>query len=157
MVMRALLMCSFYHVFQVPATGYFYDSGFAPLLARYVYGKRVGYQVIKNDRAEMDALLQQLNETSPDNKRDLFARCADQLTYRINAYTAFNQNTIIENYPLPGIKDINFIGVTVWFNKNLRGGIKFSFKSPEDDIIRERFMDLRIHFALNCASLAPAA
>ena len=34
------------------------------------------------------------------------------------------------------------------------GGEKISFKSLEDDIIRERFKDPRIHFTINCASVS---
>jgi hypothetical protein len=95
-----------------------------------------------------------LSEVSPRSHPDKFKSKNDQLAYWINAYNAFILKIMIENYPIESIKDIKFIGFTVWLHKNKLGGEEISFKALEDDIIREEFKDPRIHFAINCASFS---
>jgi hypothetical protein len=95
-----------------------------------------------------------MSEFSPNSHPENFKSENEQLAYWINAYNAFILKIIMENYPVESIKDINFIGFTIWLNKNLIGGEEISFKSLEDDIIRDRFKDPRIHFAINCASFS---
>ena len=60
---------------------------------------------------------------------EIFPSQSDKLAYWINAYNAYILETIVMNYPVESIKDINFIGVTVWLNKNLLGGERISFKT----------------------------
>jgi hypothetical protein len=122
------------------------------LLEKYVKGNQFDYHGLINDKNILIKFTDLLGEKSPDSHPADFPNDADKLAYWINAYNAFILKIIVENYPLESIKDINFIGFTVWLDKNLIGGKEISFKSLEDDIIRERFADPRIHFAINCAS-----
>ncbi len=139
---------------------YLLSSGFAQIdyapydqmLAKFVVGNEVDYQSLINTRAVLDDFTQQLGLISPDSNPELFPNRNDRLAYWINTYNAFILKKIIDNYPVESIKDINFIGFTVWLSENLIGGTQISFKKLEDDIIRNRFNDPRIHFAINCAS-----
>jgi hypothetical protein len=122
------------------------------LLRKYVVGNKVNYKELIQEKEILFQFTEQLAKISPDSHSELFPDKNDKLAYWINAYNAYILETIVRNFPVESIKDINFIGVTVWLNKNLLGGEKISFKSLEDDIIRKRFKDPRIHFAINCAS-----
>ena len=124
------------------------------LLNKYVKGEKVNYKGLIKDKEILFKFSNQLAMFSPDSHIELFPERNDKLSYWINAYNAYILETIVKDYPVESIKDINFIGVTVWLNKNVLGGEKISFKSLEDDIIRERFKDPRIHFAINCASVS---
>jgi len=125
---------------------------FDDLLNKYVEGDKVNYKGLIKEKDDLFKFTDQLAKISPDSHKEMFPLPNDKLTYWINAYNAYILETIVKDYPVKSIKDINFIGVTIWLNKNLLGGEKISFKSLEDDIIRERFKDPRIHFAINCAS-----
>jgi uncharacterized protein DUF547 len=124
------------------------------LLNKYVNGEKVNYKELVKEKENLFRFTEQLAQISPDSHVELFQTRNEKLAYWINAYNAYILQTIVEDYPVESIKDINFIGVTVWLNKNMLGGEKISFKSLEDDIIRERFNDPRIHFAINCASVS---
>lgn len=127
-------------------------SEYHQLLVKHVKLKNVDYQGLIADKDILLKFTQSLGKKSPDSHPSEFPAKDLQLSYWINAYNAFILKIIIENYPVESIKDINFIGFTVWLTKNLIGGEEISFKSLEHDIIRERFRDPRIHFAINCAS-----
>lgn len=78
--------------------------------------------------------------------------------YWINAYNAFTLQLVLENYPIESIKDLNpaislpFIN-SIWDKKFIEISDKaYSLNNIEHDILRERYQDPRIHFALNCAS-----
>ena len=122
------------------------------LLKKYVKGNQFDYQGLIEQKSILLQFTDMLGEKSPDSHPAEFPGESDKLAYWINAYNAYILKIIVENYPVESIKDINFIGFTVWLDKNLIGGEEISFKSLEDDIIRERFGDPRIHFAINCAS-----
>ena len=125
---------------------------FDSLLNKYVAGYKVNYKELVKEKEKLFKFTEKLGRISPDSNKELFPTREDKLAFWINAYNAFILETIVRDYPVESIKDINFNGVTVWLNKNLLGEEKISFKSLEDDIIRERFKDPRIHFAINCAS-----
>lgn len=132
----------------------FDNSSFDRLLNKYVKQEGVDYAGLVLEKPALTAFTNTMSKISPDSKPDLFPSENEKLAYWINAYNAFILKEIVDNYPVESIKDINLIGVTVWLNTNIIGGEKISFKSLEDDYIRERFSDPRIHFAINCASIS---
>ena len=136
---------------QVPDQTFDY-SEFDSLLRKFVHEKQVDYRSLIAEKDKLYLFTKKLNKISPDSHPDLFKTTEEKLAYWINAYNAFILKLIVENYPVDSIKDIKFIGFTVWFSKNTLGGEEISFKALEDDIIRDRFGDPRIHFAINCAS-----
>jgi hypothetical protein len=129
-------------------------SDFDSLLQKIVRGNSVNYSQLLEEKEDLITITSKMSEFSPNSHPENFKSENEQLAYWINAYNAFILKIIMENYPVESIKDINFIGFTIWLNKNLIGGEEISFKSLEDDIIRDRFKDPRIHFAINCASFS---
>jgi hypothetical protein len=127
---------------------------FDSLLQKYVVGNQVKYGQLMKEKEILYGFTSKMGEVSPHSHPEKFETKEAQLAYWINAYNAFILKLIVDNYPVESIKDINFIGFTVWLKKNLIGGTKISFKSLEDDIIRNEFRDPRIHFAINCASVS---
>jgi len=129
-------------------------SGFSSLLNKYVQGNSVNYSKLLDEKEKLLEYTDKLSQVSPNSHPLEFNNKDERLSYWINAYNAFILKVVIENYPVESIKDINFIGFTIWLNKNTIGGEEISFKSLEDDIIRDEFNDPRIHFAINCASFS---
>ncbi|MCB0585474.1 MAG: DUF547 domain-containing protein [Phaeodactylibacter sp.] len=75
----------------------------------------------------------------------------EKLAYWINAYNAFTIKLILDHYPLSSIMDIN--NGKAWDIQWIRLGDKtYSLNNIENDIIRPRFNEPRIHFAINCAA-----
>jgi hypothetical protein len=127
---------------------------FDTLLKKCVVGDKVNYKLLLEEKEVLFSFTDKLGNISPHSHPEQFKSKNERLAFWINAYNAFILKTIVENYPVESIKSINFIGFTVWLNKNIIGNEKISFKSLEDDIIRDEFKDPRIHFAINCASFS---
>ncbi len=82
----------------------------------------------------------------------------EQLVYWINAYNAFTIALVVKHYPVKSIKDIagNIPMInSVWDLKFFKiGGIDFDLSTIEHEILRKKFDEPRIHFAINCASIS---
>jgi len=124
------------------------------IVGQYVQGNNVNYSKLLADKGKLISFTNSLATTSPNSHPEKFKTRNEQLAYWINAYNAYILKIIVENYPVDSIKDIKFIGFTVWLHKNTLGGEEISFKALEDDIIRDMYKDPRIHFAINCASIS---
>lgn len=115
----------------------------------------VFYKGFKDDGLEFQQYLDLLSANHPNPStwtKD------EQLAYWINAYNAFTVKLIIDNYPVESIKDIKrgivFVN-TVWDIDFIKiGGQLYSLNNIEHGIIRKKFNDPRIHFAVNCASFS---
>lgn len=125
------------------------------LTKKYVDNKGfVNYLGFKKDRAEFDKYLKTLSDSKPSDK---WSR-NEQMAFWINAYNAFTVDLILQHYPVKSIKDIGaaikipFVN-TPWDIKFIRiGGNKYDLNNLEHGILRKKFDDPRIHFAVNCAS-----
>lgn len=114
----------------------------------------VDYKGFQKDRDELRKYLDLLQSTSPgDNWSD-----EEQMAYWINVYNAFTIDLILEHYPLKSIKDIGssiqipFVN-TPWDIKFIEiGGEIYDLNNVEHGILRKRWEEPRIHFAINCAS-----
>jgi hypothetical protein len=126
------------------------------LLKKHVNDKGfVNYTAFKKDYAELKKYLDMLSASAPNDKwsKD------EQLAYWINAYNAFTIQLILDNYPgITSIKDIGskikipFVN-TPWDVKFITiGGTKMDLNNIEHGIIRKKFDEPRIHFALVCAA-----
>jgi hypothetical protein len=125
------------------------------LLKKHVNNKGlVDYKGFMKDRAALKHYLDLLNKYSP---QDNWSR-SQQIAYWINAYNAFTIELILEHYPVKSIKDIagNIYKInTPWDIKFIRiGGEKYDLNNIEHGILRKKFDDPRIHFALVCASIS---
>jgi len=124
------------------------NSLYAELLQKYVQDGGVDYKGLKTEEQKLDQYLDILNKTNPENlSRD------ERLAFYINAYNAYTLKLILEHYPVESIKDIGGFFSKPWSIEFAKvGGKTLTLDEIEHDIIRPRFQDARVHFAVNCAS-----
>lgn len=132
-------------------------SGFDQLLQKYVDDQgMVNYKGLLTDRAKLKSYLSVLESNAPTKSwtRD------QELAYWINAYNAYTLDLILEHYPVKSIKDIGstikipFVS-TAWDIKFINiGGKEYDLNNIEHGIIRKKFDEPRIHFALVCAAVS---
>lgn len=136
---------------SLPAPGAFPHEILGRVLGKYVSPEGlVDYKGIATDRADLDLYLAYLEATSPDKHPDTFPTRDDQLAYYINAYNAFAISGVINR---PGLKGVNDNIVDFFYLTKYRmGGKKISLYDLENKVVRKRFVDARVHFALNCQS-----
>jgi hypothetical protein len=83
---------------------------------------------------------------------------AQQLAYWINLYNALTVQLVLQHYPVDSIRDIDispgFFADGPWGKPLLNiEGQALSLNDIEHRILRPRWQDPRLHYALNCASL----
>jgi hypothetical protein len=125
------------------------------LLSRYVKPSadginRVDYAALKqNDAATLSAYLAAMQAIDiTQYPRD------EQFAYWVNLYNAATLDLILANYPLTSIRDIGLIGQGPWKEKILTvDGKELSLDDIEHGILRPIWKDVRIHYAVNCASI----
>lgn len=125
------------------------------LLNKHVDEKgMVDYKGFGKDKAELESYLKTLGAHEPQSSWSK----NDQKAYWINAYNAFTVYLILLNYPVKSIKDIAgkiYKVNTPWDIKFIPiGGKKYDLNNIEHGILRKKFDDPRIHFALVCASMS---
>ncbi len=111
---------------------------------------RVDYNGIKTKAAgELKAYLAALQGIKiSEYPRD------EQFAYWVNLYNAATVQVIVDNYPLESIRDIGLLGQGPWKDKFLTvEGKKLSLDDVEHGILRPIWKDVRIHYAVNCASI----
>ena len=115
----------------------------------------VNYGGFQDDSTRLNAYLDLLRLNPPDP--EIWSREA-QLAYWINLYNAFTIKLIIRHYPLKSIKDIGskiqipFIN-SPWDIKFINiNDEMLDLNNVEHSILRKKFDEPRIHFAINCAS-----
>lgn len=115
----------------------------------------VNYKGFLQDSVRFNEYLDLLSRNHPNQKnwsKD------ERLAYWINAYNAFTIKLIMNHYPVESIKDIKngipFVN-TVWDIKFIQiEDATYDLNNIEHGIIRPKFKDPRIHFAVNCASFS---
>lgn len=114
----------------------------------------VNYKGFIADKKVFESYLKTLSDNPPTDKWS----DKEKMAFWINAYNAFTVKLIIDHYPIKSIKDIGssiqipFVN-TPWQYKFFSiGGEKMKLDEIEHQILRKRFNDPRIHFALVCAS-----
>jgi len=107
----------------------------------------VDYAALKKNEATLDNYLTMLEAHSVETT---WSR-NQKLAFWINAYNAYTIKLILKNYPLASITDLN--GGKPWDAKWIKlNGKTLSLNNIENDIIRPKFNEPRIHFAVNCAA-----
>jgi len=111
---------------------------------------RVDYPALTADRTELERYMVALAQTSPDKDSAAFPTDADRLAYWINAYNATVLYAVTAQPALTSVGDnkYKFFALT----RYVFGEAATSLYALENFIIRRRFDEPRIHFALNCAS-----
>lgn len=124
-------------------------AAFADLLQKNVKTGVVDYAGFKRAWAQLDAYLKELENTALHSlDRN------DRMAFYINAYNAWTIKLILSKYPgITSIKDIAPWPGSPWKKKIVRlEGKIFTLDEIEHSILRPRFNDPRVHFAVNCAS-----
>ncbi len=125
---------------------------------------RIEYAAARNDRDDLVRYISALAQQSPDAAPERFATESDRLAYWINAYNASTVSLVLDRYPVRSVQEIqtpftrllqpilpNGAGF-FFFHRIQLGGASTSLYYLENSVIRGRFDEPRVHFALNCAS-----
>ncbi len=149
----------------VPATfptDRFAHGVFEQLLHSYVDGAgNVDYErwhQNEADRQNLDSYLAAVSRYSPESTPERFEKQSDELAYWLYAYNAYVIKSILDRWPLQSVTDVKaplelVKGLGFFYQlRFLFGGEAYSLYAVENDIIRARYRDARIHFVLNCAS-----
>jgi len=108
---------------------------------------KVNYDGLKGSLPALEAYIKQL-EGLTDQKG--WSR-NEKLAYWINMYNAATVRLILKNYPVTSITKIN--GGKPWDLKVVTvGSKKYTLNEIENSVIRPKFKEPRIHFAVNCAA-----
>jgi hypothetical protein len=123
----------------------------------------VDYGALSASSEHIERYIGLLSRYSPDSHSELFPNGQSRLAYWINAYNAAVIKMVLTYYPISSVLDVKppfplfFMpdkSGFFLFQQMQFGGRAKSLYSLENGIIRKRFADPRIHFALNCASRA---
>jgi hypothetical protein len=140
------------------------EAAYDSLLSRYVSVSADGVNRVdyaawsghRGDRAALDAYIQHLASERPS----AFARDR-AFAYWVNLYNALTVQVILRRYPVASIRDIRSEGVLdprgligPWRTRLIEvEGRRLSLDDIENQILRPRFQDPRVHYAINCASI----
>lgn len=124
-------------------------SLFGELLKKYVKEGKVDYAAIKTEEVKLNRYLAILENVNPQSlPRN------EQFAFYINAYNAWTIKLILTKYPdIKSIRELGFLNAGPWKKKVVRlKGEMVSLDHIEHDILRPRYKDPRVHFAINCAA-----
>ena len=142
--------------FQPVTPTAFSHASFGSVLGRFVDDNgRVDYSALQQDSVDLDYYYALIAQVSPDSHPDLFPTNEDKLAYWINAYNATVMSAVVRAYPISEVGDVGIPTMKAGFFllQNIHiGGARTNLYHLENKVIRRRFPDPRIHFALNCAS-----
>lgn len=135
-----------------PISHALYDS----LLRKYVNEEGlVDYKGFIKDSVAFNKYLDLLSQNHPSETN--WSK-EEQLAYWLNAYNAFTIKLITNYYPVASIKDIKkgtpFVSDTWTIDFIKIEGQTYDLNNIEHGIVRPKFNDPRVHFALNCASIS---
>jgi hypothetical protein len=108
---------------------------------------RVQYKLLKAEQKTLDAYLDHLSRNAPQPKWSK----AETMSYWINAYNALTVRIVLQHFPVKSIKDLH-AGNPWDVDCFETGGQRYSLNKIENDVLRKKFRDARVHFALNCAA-----
>lgn len=124
-------------------------SLYGQLLKKYVRDGTVDYQGFKKEEAVLDQYLSLLENTDTGKLSP-----PEGYAFYVNAYNAWTIKLILGAYPgIKSIKDLGGFLSTPWKKKIARiEGQVLTLDNIEHDILRKRFKEPRVHFAVNCAA-----
>lgn len=124
-------------------------SIFNRLLARHVNKGVVDYKGFQEDQKQLDQYLALTSRIDPDQLEH-----NERFAFYINLYNAWTIKLVLSRYPdLHSIKDLGSWFKSPWQKKIVQiNGREVTLDHIEHDILRPKFKDARVHFAINCAS-----
>ncbi|MGL4400714.1 MAG: DUF547 domain-containing protein [Luteolibacter sp.] len=125
---------------------------FDGVLGKYAKSSGVNYAGLKNDNTSLIAYLDTLAAVSEADFKSYGKE--QQMAMLINLYNAATLKLVIDHYPVKSIKDISAPSGGPWKQPVVRlFGKKQTLDYLENDLLRPKYKDPRIHFAINCASI----
>lgn len=121
-------------------------------LIKKAANSQFNYATLKETPQSLNKYLEKLSSITNEQ----FNTWSDKqkMSFWINAYNAFTVKLILDNYPVKSIKDIGGFFSSPWKKEFFHlFGVKFYLDKIEHEILRKRFNEPRIHFAVNCASI----
>jgi hypothetical protein len=122
---------------------------YAELLQEHVRAGQVDYKGFKAQEAKLDRFLAALARLDVDTlSRD------EQFAVYVNAYNGWTIKLILQKYPkIESIRELGIFNSGPWKQKIVPlNGQALSLDHIEHAILRPRFKDPRVHFAINCAA-----
>ncbi|MEE9128144.1 MAG: DUF547 domain-containing protein [Planctomycetota bacterium] len=122
---------------------------------------RVDYRTLQEDPLDLEKYYLAVATYSPDSHPEMFPDQDSRLCYWINAYNAAVLKTVLTYYPISSVSEVQPIWYLGFLPENsgffllqepVFGGRPLPLYDLENSVIRKRFGEPRIHFALNCAS-----
>ena len=127
-------------------------TAFSKVLQHHVQGAKVDYASLKENPAGLNAYLDSL--AAVDESQFKAWTENQQISFLINLYNAATLKLIIDHYPVKSIKDIGSLFSSPWKRKEVRlFGKKETLDHIEHGLLRKKYIEPRIHFAVNCASI----
>jgi hypothetical protein len=122
---------------------------YGELLQKHVSMGKVNYAGFKSDEVQLDQYLKRLEKVE---SKELSSN--EQFAFYANAYNAWTIKLILSRYPgVKSIKDLGGLFQSPWKKKIVKiDGRVLSLDDLEHNILRPRFGDPRVHFAINCAA-----
>lgn len=127
----------------------FKHQAFDELLRKYVTSNgNVNYKGFKTEITKLNSYIKELDKQYANYNSWSKNK---QLAFWINVYNAHTIKLITDNYPVSSITKIK--GGKPWDYKFIKLGDKtYTLNEVENEIIRPKFKEPRIHFAVNCAA-----
>jgi hypothetical protein len=125
-------------------------SLYGDLLNKYVKKNgQVDYAGFQSEEAALDQYLDLLHRVDIKSFSD-----NEQFAFYANVYNAWTIKLILTKYPdISSIKSLGIFNTGPWKKKVVRlKDQTVSLDHIEHDILRPRFKDPRVHFAINCAA-----
>jgi hypothetical protein len=122
---------------------------YSMLLRQYVQNGSVDYAGLKAEAKRLDTYLNFLAHVEPAALSE-----PDQKAFYVNLYNAWTLKLVLTRYPkISSIKETGTLLKSPWKTPLVRlGGQTLTLDEVENGILRARFKDPLVHFALNCAS-----
>lgn len=123
----------------------------AELLSKYVHKGRVDYTGFKSEEDRLDQYLAVLEKTDPESLSE-----NEQFAFYINAYNAWTIKLILSAYPgITSIKELGSLLKSPWEKEFVHiDGRVTTLDDIEHNILRPRYRDPRVHFAINCSAVS---
>jgi hypothetical protein len=140
----------------VPTSAAAFDHSHAELdtaMKTYVVDGMVDYADLLKNRAGLDSYI---TKTSAVSESDFNGWSQEQqLALLINVYNAETVQLILDNWPVKSIKDVgNFISTAQDKKVVKLFGKTTTLNYVEHDLLRAKYSEPRIHFAIVCAAIS---
>ena len=142
---------------------------FGRILQTYVIGTRVDYAGLQKNKVTLDDIVEIFGQASAADLSNWTRE--QQISYWINAYNAFTLQAVVNHYPIQR-KSLGWFRKSLgWFDSTPRNSIRqisgvwnilrwnaagttVTLNEIEHKILRVKYDEPLIHFAINCASVS---